>query len=324
MSNSTDNLIYDIAFSMDESLTPFEKNALLSKYGESREILKLSKSTLKNILGRRWTGTRYHPEQFIERARRMYPYMEKAGICMVRYDSKLYPRGLREIPDYPFLLYYRGDISYCYDKSIALVGTRQPNQAGIERAKRYTSYLTHFDYTIISGLALGIDSLSHRTCLENRGKTIAVLGCGIDRIYPAGNKTLAGQILHSGGAIVSEYPPGFAPKKWYFPKRNRIIVGLSKSVLIVQSPERSGSLISAMLCSDYNRDLYAAAPERDEKSGAINPKDEGNAGLILMGASQLTVPENFTIPYPPASTDRRIKEQFHIFMSSSQYCGYTQ
>lgn len=323
MSNNIEKAIYDIAFSMDESLTPLEKNALLLKYGETEEILKLSTSTLKNILGRRWTGNRYMPELFIKRARRIYPYMQKAGIGMVRYDCKQYPEGLLQIPDYPFLLYYRGDISYCFDKSIALVGTRKPNLTGMHRTRQYTSYLTHFDYTIISGLALGIDSMAHSTCLENRGKTIAVLGCGIDIVYPAQNRELVRQILHSGGGIISEYPPGFAPRKWYFPKRNRIIVGLSKSVLIIQSPERSGSLISAMLCSDYNRDLYAATPERDKSTGAVNPKDEGNAGLILMGASELTVPENFKIPYPSITPDRRIRENFHFFKSSYQYYGYT-
>lgn len=277
--------IYDIALSFDESITTIEKRALFEKYSSSKNILDLPKSLLKNILGRRWTGNRFDPDIFIERAKRMADYIEKASIKTVRYDEKNYPVLLREIPDLPFLIYYRGDIEYDYKKSIAIVGTRNPDIDGISRANYFTDILNKNNFTINSGLALGIDVESHKKTLQNKGKTIAVLGCGIDRIYPMENRDTARQILEENGAIISEYPPGFEPKKWYFPKRNRIIVGLSKAVLIVQSPKRSGSLISAFLSADYNRDLYVCKAVDD------SPTDEGNRILIRSGGKEVKTPD---------------------------------
>ncbi|HOV13616.1 MAG TPA: DNA-processing protein DprA [Spirochaetota bacterium] len=281
-----DEKIYDIAFSFDESITPIEKKFLIEKYGSSKEVLKLSKGLLKNILGRKWTGNRYNPENFIEQSKKMADFMDKASIKTVRFNEDDYPDLLKEIPDLPFLLYYRGNIQYDYNRSIAIVGTRQPNFEGVERVNHFTETLINNGFTIVSGLALGIDAESHKKTLQNKGKTIAVLGCGIDRIYPVENREIGRAILEHDGALISEYPPGVEPKKWYFPKRNRIIVGLSKSVLIVQSPERSGSLISAFLSADYNRNLYVCS---------ANPNcstDEGNRILIRTGASEVHTPDD--------------------------------
>lgn len=273
--------IYDIAFSFDESITPIEKRFLFEKYGSSKEVLKLSKGLLKNILGRKWTGNRYNPDKFVEDAQKMATFIERASIQTLRYDEADYPPLLKEIPDMPFLLYYRGDISYDYENSIAIVGTRKPNFEGIQRVNNFTEKLIDNQFTIISGLALGIDAESHKRALNLNGKTLAVLGCGIDRVYPAENREIARNILEQNGAIISEYPPGIEPKKWYFPRRNRIIVGLSKSVLIVQSPERSGSLISAFLSADYNRNLYVCAPNPDCET------DDGNRILIRTGGKEV-------------------------------------
>ena len=187
------------------------------------------------------------------------------------------------IPDYPYLIYYRGNIEYDFNRSIAIVGTRKPNQEGYKRTENFTSGLTESGYTIISGLAHGVDTTAHYNCVMKKGKTIAVLGCGIDRIYPFINKDLVRMILDNGGGIISEYPPTIPPKKWNFPRRNRIIVGLSRGVLITQSPARSGSLISAMLAADYNRDLFVASV--NDNSCSI---DEGNRELISTGGMEVT------------------------------------
>ena len=272
--------IYDIAFSMDQSLSLLEKKFLMDHYGTSREILKIPVPRLKNIIGRNWTGKSYRPDHFIGEAHKMLPFIEKSGIHTLRYDEDDYPPGLLQIADPPFLLYYRGNPGTVYEKNIAVVGTRTPNQSGIKRTGVLAKHLAENGYNIISGLASGIDSLAHFHCIKGGGRTIAVLGCGIDRIYPAANKDLARSILDHNGAIISEYPPGFMPRKWYFPKRNRIVVGLCKSVLVIQSPRRSGSLISANLAADYNRDLLVASPGTSEK-------DLGNRDLLLSGGTEI-------------------------------------
>lgn len=279
------DLIYDVALTFDESLTPIEKVALFEKYGSSRNILELRKGALKNILGRKWTGNSFDPEVLINKAKKIIPYLEKARINALRYDNKEYPYGLKMIPDYPFLVYYRGNINFEYEKSIAIVGTRKPNSEGLKRTQVFTETLTRNNFTIISGLALGVDAAAHYNCVMNNGKTIAVLGSGIDRIYPYVNKKLARMILDNGGGIISEYPPGIMPTKWNFPRRNRIIVGLSKSVLITQSPSKSGSLISAMLSVDYNRELFVVSPQEQSRD-----KDAGNIELIFSGATEVNDP----------------------------------
>ncbi|MCG8570058.1 MAG: DNA-processing protein DprA [Spirochaetes bacterium] len=281
--NST---IYDLALSFDQSLTKIEKIFLFKQYGSSEKILKFPVQKIKNLVQRGWTGHRFQSRYFIDKAKEIYPYLTKAGIKTIRFDHPSFPAGLKEIPDPPFLLYYRGSLEFNYYQSAAIVGTRKPDMQGKQKCRQFSSYLTKEGFTIISGLALGIDGIAHEFCLRHNGQTIAVLGCGIDRIYPAANRELGRAILTNGGAIVSEYPPGIEPRRWYFPHRNRIIVGLSRSVLIIQSPEKSGSLISAQLAADYNRDLYVVDPGQ-------KAVDAGNRNLIQNGATKVACPEEF-------------------------------
>ena len=287
-----DEEVYDVALSFDESLTPIEKKTLLLQYGSSEKILKLSTGLLKNILGRKWTGSRFDPDKFITDAKNLRNYIDRAGIGILRFDNQRFPEGLKHIPDPPYLLYFRGEIEFDYQSSIAVVGTRKPNEAGLERTQRYVRSFVSNNMTVISGLAEGIDSEAHKTCVENGGKTIAVFGAGIDKIYPVTNKDLGKAILDKGGAFVSEYPPGVESQRWYFPRRNRIIVGMSRGVLITQSPGRSGSLISAMLTADYNRDLYVVSCD-----GSADEKDNGNRMLVVTGGKPVSSPEEIISNY---------------------------
>ena len=283
--------IYDIAFSFDESITPIEKVVLFKKFKSSSRILNLNINTIRNILGRRWTGKRYNPDVFIDKTKKILPFIDKAGIKILRFDCNDFPFGLKNIPDMPFMIYYRGNINFDFNKSIAVVGTRKPDENGFKNTQRFVSKLANKGFTIISGLAHGIDSSAHYNCINNSGNTIAVLGCGIDTVYPAANKNLAVNIIQSGGGIISEYPPGIRPNRWNFPRRNRIIVGLSRGVLIIQAPSKSGSLITAMLSADYNRELFVVSPKNKSK---IN---EGNRELIFTGANKIINPNDISFEF---------------------------
>jgi DNA processing protein len=287
-----DEEIYDVALSFDESLTPIEKKTLLQQYGSSEKILKLGIGLLKNILGRKWTGSRFDPDKFISDAKNIRNYIERAGIGILRFDNPRFPEGLKHIPDPPYLIYFRGEIEFDYQMSIAVVGTRKPNEAGLERTQKFVKCFVEKGMTVISGLAEGIDSEAHKTCVENSGRTIAVFGAGIDRIYPVANKDLGKSILDKGGGFVSEYPPGVESQRWYFPRRNRIIVGMSRGVLITQSPGRSGSLISAMLTADYNRDLFVVSCD-----DSTDEKDNGNRMLVVTGGKPVGSPEEIVNNY---------------------------
>jgi len=192
-----------------------------------------------------------------------------------------YPQLLREIPDPPPVLYYQGMIKLAENQglapAVAIVGTRDPSDYGKRWTYKIAAALAQKGFTIISGLAEGIDTQAHRACLEVGGRTLAVLGTGLDVRYPPRNQGLHQQILDQG-LILSEHPVGTQPSRAYFPRRNRIIAGLSRAVLIMEAPSKSGALITAHLANDYNRDVYVLPGSLD------NPRAMGCLGLVSRGA----------------------------------------
>jgi DNA processing protein len=180
----------------------------------------------------------------------------KAGCQVVAYSSDDYPPRLKQIPDPPLVLYVRGDVKVLSQLAVAIVGTRRPTAYGSQVAERFARDLAQRQLVIVSGLARGIDSAAHRGAIEGPGKTVAVLGSGIDVIYPRENKRLAEQVAESG-ALISEFPPGTSPAPENFPIRNRTISGLSLGVVVVEAAEYSGSLITSRLAVEQNREVFA-------------------------------------------------------------------
>jgi DNA processing protein len=175
---------------------------------------------------------------------------------LLTWDSPHYPRLLKEIGDPPTVLYAKGDLACLTNPTLAIVGTRKPSIIGAETAYRFASQLSRNGITIVSGLALGIDAQAHRGCLTENGSTIAVLGTGIDQIYPPQNRLLFDQIAKKG-LLLSEFPLGNSPKAGHFPRRNRIISGVSLSTLVIEAAIKSGSLITARFAMEQNRDVLA-------------------------------------------------------------------
>lgn len=175
----------------------------------------------------------------------------------VTFLDKEYPEQLKEIFKPPFVLFYYGDISLAqdYNKNIAVVGAREPSKYGSRNLDKIVKEIS-LDYRIVSGLALGIDALAHQSCINAKGKTIAVLGCGLDYYYPSSNKELQ-NIIKEEHLLISEYPEGVEPQPQYFLHRNRIVVGLSKGLIIFDCKEASGTLSSANLAANMNRDLMS-------------------------------------------------------------------
>jgi DNA processing protein len=180
----------------------------------------------------------------------------KAGCALVAFGSEDYPPLLKQIPDAPLLLYVRGDVKVLSQFAVAMVGARRPTAYGSSVAHRLSQDLAQRQLVVVSGLARGVDSAAHRGALEAKGKTVAVLGSGIDVIYPRENKRLAEEIAQSG-AVISEFPLGTGPTPQNFPIRNRIISGLSLGVVVVEAAEYSGSLITARLALEQNREVFA-------------------------------------------------------------------
>ena len=211
-------------------------------------------------------------------------WLTKPNHHVLIFGSAQYPKWLAEIPSPPIILYAKGDLDCLNQTLLGIVGTRHPSIAGANTAWRFAHDLAQVGLTIVSGLALGIDSQAHSGCLAAQGKTVAVLGTGIDIVYPRRNHVLAGQIAEAG-LLISEFPLGSLPIANHFPRRNRIISGLSSALLVIEAAVRSGSLITAKFAMEQNRDVFAIP-------GSIyHSQASGCLRLLQQGACLVTSPQ---------------------------------
>ncbi|MFH1207085.1 MAG: DNA-processing protein DprA [Patescibacteria group bacterium] len=293
------DLPYWIAWSHVESIGP-QKFKLLNAYFPSMEAawhsgrydLKQSGLSDKDIITFSARRDELDPAQLFEK-------IQKLNISIITVIDAAYPRRLKEIHSPPSVLYVKGTLPAHLDLALAVVGTRKTSPYGRTITPTLVGALARTGVIIVSGLALGIDALSHQAAVDAGGQTIAVLGCGLDEIYPVSNRHLADEITAHGGAIVSEYPPGTRPLRQHFPARNRIISGLSRGVLVIEGSEDSGSLITARCAIDQNREVLAVPGNIMSKTSA------GPNNLIKMGAKAVTSTEDIL-----AALDLELAEQF--------------
>ncbi len=204
-------------------------------------------------------------------------WLERSGARLIPVDHADFPPLLRQIADPPLALFTRGDAALLASPQLAMVGSRNPSVEGRRNAEEFAAYLSRCGLTITSGMALGIDAASHRGALKAGGATVAVWGTGLDKAYPPRNLDLAEEIA-AKGLLVSEFPPGTPPLPTHFPRRNRLISGLSVGTLVVEAANRSGSLITARLASEQGREVFAIP-------GSIhNPMARGCHRLLREGA----------------------------------------
>ena len=220
------------------------------------------------------TRARDYPQTLLEK------HLASNPLFWTPADS-VYPQLLLEIPSPPPLLYYSGQVERSENQgikpTIGIVGTRHPTEYGKRWTKKIVQALVHHGFSIVSGMAAGIDAVAHHTCLEANGRTIAVLGTGVDLVYPYSNRGLY-QLLQQQGLIVSEYPAQTQPDRGHFPARNRIIAGLCRAVVIIEAPKRSGALITARFANDFCRDVYVLPGSLD------NTQSLGCLSLLNSGA----------------------------------------
>ena len=214
-------------------------------------------------------------------------YLE-AGIQALTVDDPAYPRRLREIPDPPPLLYLKGELQDRDEWSVSIVGTRRPTAYGKQVTRTLASELSAQGLTIVSGLARGVDGIAHETALEQGGRTIAVVASGLDIVYPPNHKPLVERILDSGGAILSEYPLGTRPGARFFPRRNRIIAGVSLGTLVTEAGEKSGTWHTVTAALDQNREVFAVpGPITSAQSTAANHVIQRGLGKLVMTAQDI-------------------------------------
>ena len=267
-----------LALTMTPQLGPTRIRRVVERLGDAKAVLRASLTELEACglpasaaqalaLG----ASRQAAEQELARA-------AAVGVELLCLDDPGYPEALKNIYDPPVLLYVRGDRQVLDSAGIAVVGTRHPTPYGLGMAERLACDLSARGLIIFSGLARGVDSAAHRGAVQARGKTVGVLGTGVDVIYPRENKKLVEQMLEQGGAILSEFPMGTAPTPQNFPIRNRIISGLSTGVLVVEAGEYSGTRITARCALEQCREVYAVP------GNVINRLSWGPNTLIKQGA----------------------------------------
>jgi DNA processing protein len=222
--------------------------------------------------------------------------MERIGARLVRWTDRDYPSNLRHIADPPPYLYLRGNPSALGPGSVAIVGARAASDAGRHMARRLGLELAARGVTVVSGLARGIDGEAHQGALDAQGRTVAVMGCGIDVIYPAEHRELGEAIVAGGGALVTELPIGTSPRAENFPARNRILSGLCLGVVIVEAAERSGSLITARLALEQDRQVFAVP------GSPLSGKSRGSNRLLKEGARLVECVEDIIDEIAPQMT----------------------
>ncbi len=295
-----ENQKYWIWYSLLFSFRNLTARKALEIYGSPRALYDLEEEEMKQF-----------PQDFrrklqkkdLSRAEQIIAECQKKHIHIITYESERYPERLKNIADYPYVIYHIGKW-YDFDRLpvLAVVGTRECTEYGESVAEGFSKELAKAGMLIISGLARGIDAHAHLGALKAGGDTVAVLGCGIDVMYPLENKHIY-ELIYVHGGVISEYPPGDKGKNYYFPARNRLISALSVGALIVEAGEGSGSLITANCALEQGKDVFAIP------DSVLAKQSEGSLKLIQQGAKCVARVEDILVEYEGQYPFRRLEKK---------------
>lgn len=236
---------------------PARAKLLLSYFKSAKNIWESSTSELKEIGLSEKKVLEFDKFRKDFEIEKYFQRLAKLQVKVITVLDKAFPKNLKDLPGAPLVLYYKGDIECLNTNSVAVVGTRKITAYGREVAQKFSSELASFGVTIISGLAYGVDTEAHRACLSVHGKTVAVLGNGLETIYPLENTALANEIIKTGGAIISEFPLDYPSLPVNFAIRNRIVSGLSDAVIVIEGAEKSGTLLTATHAAEQGKTVFA-------------------------------------------------------------------
>ena len=310
------HLVEWLALSLTPGLGPTKSRKLVEHFGSAEAVFRASLTELEGTGIQAVSAQSLATGKSTELAQEEIASAAAAGVNVLSMDDPLYPPRLKEIYDPPLVLYVRGETGVLARPGIAMVGTRHPTPYGTGMAERLASDLAAQGLVIISGMARGVDTASHRGAIAAKGKTVAVFGTGVDVIYPKENSRLSEQILALGSALISEFPLGTFAAPQNFPIRNRILSGMSVGVLVVEAAEYSGTRITARLALEQNRDVFAVP------GNVTNKNSWGPNTLIKQGAKLVATWEDVweDLPAevrlaltPPASPESQASPSASLF-----------
>jgi DNA processing protein len=279
-----DSRKYWVGFNLVKGIGPVRLKSLLDVFGDAKSAWYASPDELREV----GLNTKLIENLATARAsislEKIWEDIHNQGIKVLTWGDDDYPARLREVSPSPPVLYIRGEIKPEDEWSVAIVGTRRITAYGRQVTERIATTLAHAGVTVVSGLARGVDGVAHKAALEAGGRTLAVLGCGVDRVYPPEHRKLVEQILEKG-ALISDYVPGTPPEASNFPPRNRIISGLSMATVVVEADRKSGALITAEFAAEQGREVFAVP------GNVLASQSRGTNRLIQDGARPLLDPQ---------------------------------
>jgi DNA processing protein len=287
------------------AIGPARMKRLCERFSQPDKILAASQKEIASVLGSSLAEAIDQQRKSIDIDRQLR-LMEKYGVRIITQDDSDYPKNLRNIFDPPLVLFLRGKILPGDDFSIAIVGTRMATIYGMNMARKISTQLGQQGFTIISGGARGIDTAAHQAALGINARTIAVVGCGLDVVYPSENTRLFEQIIQ-GGALISEFPMGTPPFRQNFPQRNRIISGLSMGVVVIEAPRKSGALITASAALEQGREVFCVPGQADSFTM------KGSHQLLREGARLVEGVDDIIEEIEPLLRDRLLKRDTLVF-----------
>ncbi len=273
-----ERLLLRLALAHSTALRPVDRKLLDERLGGADDLLRLPWAEARAMLDRGLRPTSWQPERWVAAAEADSRAIARGRLLCIGLGDGAYPEPLALTHDAPLLLFYRGALPAWDKPLVAVVGTRRPTGSGRTAAFLLGYELARLGLGVVSGLAIGVDRLAHEGTVRAGGAAIAVLGSGIDRVFPASSAPLARALLAAGGCLMSEYPPGALAGRHHFPARNRIVSGLCRAVIIVQAPQRSGALITADYALGEGRDLYV------HSAGVSGGQSAGTRDLAESGA----------------------------------------
>lgn len=280
-----DERLFWIGLNLVNGIGPARFRKLLDHFGDARTAWEASPAALRKAGLPELAVENFLQVRASVDLTAVLTQMESEGISLLTWMDEEYPRRLSDIAQPPPVLYVKGTITTQDEWAVAIVGTRKITPYGYQATEETAAFLARNGVTVVSGLARGIDSAAHRAALNAGGRTIAVLGSGVDRIYPEENRNLAGEIVERG-ALISDYGLGTPPEAVNFPPRNRIIAGLSIAVVVVEAGRKSGALITADYAVEQGRDVFAVP------GSIFSPQSKGTNRLVRDGAHPLLDPED--------------------------------
>lgn len=310
-----DELVFQVALTLIPNIGPVQARILVEHFGSASAVILASEFKLKQIEGIGEVRARAIKSfKDFSKAEQETAFIKKYGIQPLFITDKAYPQRLLHCYDSPTLLYYKGNADLNQSKIISVIGTRNHTDYGKHITEKFTRELAACHVMIVSGLAFGIDAIAHKAALKNNLPTIGVLAHGLDQLYPSQHTSLAHDMIKNGGGLLTEFRSRTMPDRHNFPSRNRIVSGMSDATVVIETGIKGGSMITAQLANDYNKDVFAF-PGRvtDHKSAGCNYLVRNNKAILITEAQELINIMNWDQQQKPA-----VKKQKSIFVELTE------